>query len=36
MIEFKSIPEMYEKEESGRKNNTLRKVDITPSQNKSD
>jgi hypothetical protein len=27
MIEFKSIPEMYYKEKSGVKNNTLRKVD---------
>ena len=27
MLEFKSIPEMYEKEKLGIKNNTLRKVD---------
>ena len=27
MITFKSIPEMYEKEISGQKNNTVRKLD---------
>lgn len=28
IIQFKSIPEMFEKEKSGAKSNTLRKIDL--------
>lgn len=28
-VQFKSLPEMYEKEKSGRKPNTLRKIDLS-------